>query len=271
MNVAGTKLEFLIHFHSCLSVLVPGLPADGPVPHPGRILRSGPPPLPQQRLAAHSDEPLLLRGRDQRDSGLSLGLAQRRDELRCGAGEVWNAGVSLFSPPRASVNISTSVQLFLPRVIVMYLIAGAAFLFYVTKIPERYFPGESLCRCLDGLGRFPAAPAHWLGLLSPPRPAELPGRQPPGVARSGGGDVLLVASDRRAHHALQAQPSVHAADQQQQQLKAANQIKTFLQLLAAFVAANLKTESDCSCWRRPSLVYGCSYPNRYLSNSCHRL
>lgn len=35
------------------------------------------------------------------------------------------------------------MQLFLPRVIVMYLIAGAAFLFYVTKIPERYFPGES--------------------------------------------------------------------------------------------------------------------------------
>lgn len=24
----------------------------------------------------------------------------------------------------------------------MYLIAGSAFLFYVTKIPERYFPGE---------------------------------------------------------------------------------------------------------------------------------
>ncbi|XP_074546992.1 progestin and adipoQ receptor family member 3b [Halichoeres trimaculatus] len=34
------------------------------------------------------------------------------------------------------------VQLFLPRVIVMYLIAGSAFLFYVTKIPERYFPGQ---------------------------------------------------------------------------------------------------------------------------------
>lgn len=35
------------------------------------------------------------------------------------------------------------LQLFLPRVIIMYLIAGSAFLFYVTKIPERYFPGES--------------------------------------------------------------------------------------------------------------------------------
>lgn len=35
------------------------------------------------------------------------------------------------------------MQLFLPRIIVMYLIAGSAFLFYVTKIPERCFPGES--------------------------------------------------------------------------------------------------------------------------------
>lgn len=34
------------------------------------------------------------------------------------------------------------VQLFLPRIIVMYLIAGSAFLFYVTKIPERCFPGQ---------------------------------------------------------------------------------------------------------------------------------
>ncbi|XP_031711276.1 progestin and adipoQ receptor family member 3-like isoform X2 [Anarrhichthys ocellatus] len=34
------------------------------------------------------------------------------------------------------------VQLFLPRMMVMYLIAGSAFLFYVTKIPERCFPGQ---------------------------------------------------------------------------------------------------------------------------------
>lgn len=56
---------------------------------------------------------------------------------------------------------------------------------------------------------------HRLGVVSPPRSAELPGRQPPGVAHSGGGDVLLVASDRRSYHALQAQPTVRAADQQQ--------------------------------------------------------
>lgn len=146
--------------------------------------------------------------------------------------------VSACFNPLASFNIGTSVQLFLPRIIIMYLIAGAAFLFYVTKIPERYFPGESFRRCLDGLGCFPAAPAHWLGLLSPPRPAELPGCQPPGVARSGGGDVLLVASDRRAHHALQAQPTVRAADQQQQ-LKAADRIK-----IQNFPAA---TGCVCSC------------------------
>lgn len=54
-----------------------------------------------------------------------------------------------------------------------------------------------------------------LCVVSPCRPAELPGRQPPGVARPGGADVLLVASNRRAHHALQAQPDLPAGDQQQ--------------------------------------------------------
>lgn len=57
--------------------------------------------------------------------------------------------------------------------------------------------------------------------LSPARPAELPGRQPPGVARPGGGHVLLVASDRRAHYALQAQPGVPGVDKQQ--LRSADQ------------------------------------------------
>ncbi|XP_030197241.1 progestin and adipoQ receptor family member 3 isoform X3 [Gadus morhua] len=37
-----------------------------------------------------------------------------------------------------------AVELFLPRIMVMYLIAGAAFLFYVTKVPERYFPGQMI-------------------------------------------------------------------------------------------------------------------------------
>lgn len=51
--------------------------------------------------------------------------------------------------------------------------------------------------------------------LSSSRPAELPGRQPPGVARTGGGDVLLVASDSRAHHAIQTQPVLPQPEQQQ--------------------------------------------------------
>ncbi|XP_025064303.1 progestin and adipoQ receptor family member 3 isoform X2 [Alligator sinensis] len=34
------------------------------------------------------------------------------------------------------------VQEFAPRVIVMYLIAAVAFLFYISKVPERYFPGQ---------------------------------------------------------------------------------------------------------------------------------
>lgn len=44
--------------------------------------------------------------------------------------------------------------------------------------------------------------------LSSLRPAELPGRQPPVVAHTGGGDVLLVASDRCVHHAIQTQPGL---------------------------------------------------------------
>ncbi|XP_025959153.1 progestin and adipoQ receptor family member 3 isoform X2 [Dromaius novaehollandiae] len=34
------------------------------------------------------------------------------------------------------------VQEFAPRVIVMYFIAMVAFLFYISKVPERYFPGQ---------------------------------------------------------------------------------------------------------------------------------
>ncbi|ELW63929.1 Progestin and adipoQ receptor family member 3 [Tupaia chinensis] len=34
------------------------------------------------------------------------------------------------------------VQDFAPRVIVMYMIAVLAFLFYISKVPERYFPGQ---------------------------------------------------------------------------------------------------------------------------------
>ncbi|KAM6345723.1 progestin and adipoQ receptor family member 3 isoform 2-T2 [Podargus strigoides] len=34
------------------------------------------------------------------------------------------------------------VQEFAPRVIVMYLITAVAFVFYISKVPERYFPGQ---------------------------------------------------------------------------------------------------------------------------------
>ncbi|XP_061655651.1 progestin and adipoQ receptor family member 3-like isoform X2 [Phyllopteryx taeniolatus] len=34
------------------------------------------------------------------------------------------------------------VKMFLPRLIVMYLIGAAAFVFYITKMPERCFPGH---------------------------------------------------------------------------------------------------------------------------------
>lgn len=34
------------------------------------------------------------------------------------------------------------VQLLLPRVLGMYAISGFAFFIYITKIPERFFPGK---------------------------------------------------------------------------------------------------------------------------------
>ncbi|XP_065077116.1 progestin and adipoQ receptor family member 3 [Ochlerotatus camptorhynchus] len=37
---------------------------------------------------------------------------------------------------------STMVKLFIPRVMVMYLLTGTAFLIYVTRIPERWFAGK---------------------------------------------------------------------------------------------------------------------------------
>lgn len=37
---------------------------------------------------------------------------------------------------------SDVVQAFIPRILVMYVIAATAFLFYISKVPERYFPGQ---------------------------------------------------------------------------------------------------------------------------------
>ncbi|XP_061116494.1 progestin and adipoQ receptor family member 3a [Conger conger] len=34
------------------------------------------------------------------------------------------------------------IQAFIPRVLMVYLIAAAAFVFYISKVPERYFPGQ---------------------------------------------------------------------------------------------------------------------------------
>lgn len=37
---------------------------------------------------------------------------------------------------------SEIVQGFIPRVFIMYLLAAVAFIFYISKVPERYFPGQ---------------------------------------------------------------------------------------------------------------------------------
>uniref|UniRef100_A0A6I8PEY4 Progestin and adipoQ receptor family member 3 n=1 Tax=Ornithorhynchus anatinus TaxID=9258 RepID=A0A6I8PEY4_ORNAN len=44
------------------------------------------------------------------------------------------------------------VQEFAPRVVVMYMIAASAFLFYISKVPERYFPG--MCPSLSSRDHF---------------------------------------------------------------------------------------------------------------------
>lgn len=37
------------------------------------------------------------------------------------------------------------VKMLLPRVLGMYCISGAAFVIYLTKIPERFYPGNYKC------------------------------------------------------------------------------------------------------------------------------
>lgn len=112
------------------------------------------------------------------------------------------------------INIS-SPQAFVPRILGMYFIAALALIFYVSKVPERYFPGET---------------AFWLPLFfrathsvlsmqfeviniiiqisSCCRSTELPGLQSPGVAPAAGADVLLVAPVIRLHHGIQTQPAL---------------------------------------------------------------
>lgn len=37
----------------------------------------------------------------------------------------------------------SSLQAFVPRILGMYIIAALALIFYISKVPERYFPGEN--------------------------------------------------------------------------------------------------------------------------------
>lgn len=110
--------------------------------------------------------------------------------------------------------------MFFPRVMIMYVIAASAFLFYVSKIPERYFPGNFFCSIpvnnYNNLTK-PNLSRNQLKIeqiltplfvLCPYRPAELSWCQSPALARSGGRHVLLVAPDRYLHHELQTQSAL---------------------------------------------------------------
>lgn len=48
----------------------------------------------------------------------------------------------LVSPSNRIGELPFLLQEFAPRVVVMYFIAAVAFLFYISKVPERYFPGR---------------------------------------------------------------------------------------------------------------------------------
>lgn len=50
----------------------------------------------------------------------------------------------LLLPSNRIGELPSLLQEFAPRVLVMYFIAAVAFLFYISKVPERYFPGRTL-------------------------------------------------------------------------------------------------------------------------------
>ncbi|GAB1289872.1 Progestin and adipoQ receptor family member 3 [Apodemus speciosus] len=72
------------------------------------------------------------------------------------------------------------VQDFAPRVLVMYVIALLAFLFYISKVPERYFPVTT----------------------------KLPRIKPPDLACPCSSDAVLVASVNSVRHAVQTQQAL---------------------------------------------------------------
>lgn len=52
-------------------------------------------------------------------------------------------------------------QAFLPRVLGMYVIAALAFIFYVSKVPERYFPGEMSALSRSSWWLLDEGPVSW--------------------------------------------------------------------------------------------------------------
>lgn len=90
----------------------------------------------------------------------------------------------------------------------MYFIAALALIFYVSKVPERYFPGETTWIYFGTQFFFGYKTKLWHCLPCCLRSAELPGLQPPGVASAAGSDVLLVAPVVGFHHGVQTQSAL---------------------------------------------------------------
>lgn len=141
------------------AVLAAGVPGHGPGHDPGRLLRSDPPTLPQQAVEAAAPAHLLLCGRIRPHPHHPLDLHHRRLLLRARAGEraqcchnnhtfhftalIMCRVVFLGGFSSTHHRIISSLQAFVPRVLGMYFIAALALIFYVSKVPERYFPGEN--------------------------------------------------------------------------------------------------------------------------------
>lgn len=137
------------------AVLAAGVPGHGPGHDPGCLLRSDPPTLPRQAVEAAALAHLLLRGRIRPHTHHPLDLHHRRLLLRARAGECCHNNhtfhftalimcrVVSFSFSSTHHQFISSLQAFVPRVLGMYFIAALALIFYVSKVPERYFPGEN--------------------------------------------------------------------------------------------------------------------------------
>ncbi|CAF88140.1 unnamed protein product, partial [Tetraodon nigroviridis] len=102
-------------------------------------------PLYLSKQWKHALAALLLGGGLRPAPHRPLGLHHRRLLLPARPGGAGAApGHARYVPRPLTSDLAShlSLQAFIPRVLVMYSIAALALIFYVSKVPERYFPGQ---------------------------------------------------------------------------------------------------------------------------------